>query len=284
MESAADILKLDFVSYHTPLDKARLWTRSGDPQQKEQACLLLEGLHHKYSHALEIGQEWVLALLECGREDEAKRVLERIEPLHRNPNEEILCRWGRLYKDQGDRYVPAIGVADEKQTDDPIMAERYYRLALTRYDAAYKIRNGHYPGINKATLLLIVGTLGPGPFGTQQSKDRQDSAALAQDLLARRRNWPHDLPDDDIWHPATEAEAHLLLQHWEESARLYHIAQAQPNFHPQNQESMRRQVQRILHCFRKIGITNVGPFSDLDAIFPVEGSAKMAGPPGPARA
>ena len=41
----------------------------------------------------------------------------------------------------------------------------FYRKSLEKYDRAYQIRSGYYPGINKATLLLMLGSLKAGQTG-----------------------------------------------------------------------------------------------------------------------
>jgi len=93
----------------------------------------------------------------------------------------------------------------------------------------------------------------------QASPDLLASKALAQQLIKNRRNWPADLPDDRIWHPATEAEARLLLEEWPKAAELYKKAQEQPNCQPFHIRSMKQQAERILECFRRRGV-EVGEF------------------------
>ncbi len=46
------------------------------------------------------------------------------------------------------------------QDEDLDRAEQHYLEALRQYDLGYGLRNGHYPGINKATLLLLLAALG----------------------------------------------------------------------------------------------------------------------------
>jgi tetratricopeptide (TPR) repeat protein len=271
MTTAEEVLQIPYPSYHASLEIAREWTRSEDKNKNQESVKLLKGLFDLHPYTLEVGQELVLALLECGNEAEAKRVLMEIDALAPYPNEEVLCRWGRLYKDNGDRYVELPVPVRQARMPSPVTAAYYYRRALEKYDEAYEpIRSGHYPGINKATLLLILGTLPDDPALTEPKEPfRQGSEDLARELLARRKHWPIDRDEDiHIWHPATEAEANLLLRRWDQAARLYREAQEKANIGGFHSGSMRKQVARILHCFTQIGVNEFGSFQDLDAIFP----------------
>lgn len=275
MDTAAEVLSLQYVSYWAPLAKARKWARSGEDALKREAIALLQALRQRYPHALEIGQELALTLLECSMDADARRVLQDLDAMCNNPNEEILCRWGRLYKDNGDRYVrlappPRGGQGEEpagESAEEPVTAARYYRLALEKYAAAYQIRFGHYPGINNATLLLMLAALSSD--ASQSDQNHRESEDLARELLKRRGSWPQDLAEDlDVWHPATEAEAQLLLQEWEEAAQLYRSAQNAMACERLHRDSMRKQVVRILYCFARLGIADTGPFKDLGEVFP----------------
>ncbi len=110
-------------------------------------------------------------------------------------------------------------------TSDPVLAGEFYRRSLEKYDQAYRIRSSHYPGINKATLLLIVGWLKSNAPGAPRALEISESAELAGRLLTDRPHWPRDQPDDEtVWHPATAGEAHLLRQEWSQAAAQYRVA------------------------------------------------------------
>lgn len=252
------------LSYHRLLRIAQKWIRAGNDAEKREAVALLNELRRAYPHALAIGQELGLALMECGRHDEAEQVLHELEGQFPNLDEETLCRAGRLYKEYGDRHTVAPA--------DLNTAAAYYRSAIAKYDAAYQIRLGHYPGINKAALLHLLGTLDPATAQEERSAGfRRQSETVARELLARREQWPHDQPEDlTVWHPATEAEARLLLQEWQRAAALYRQVQQASGLTAHAIKSMRGQVERILHGFRNLGIAEMGPFSDLDALFPAK--------------
>ena len=275
MDTADEVLSLHYVSYWAPLVKARKWTRSGDDALKREAVVLLRQLRERYPHALEIGQELALALLECSMDSDARRVLQDLDAMCHNANEEILCRWGRLYKDNADRYLRFAHRGPEARepepaaqpAEEPTTAALFYRLALEKYAAAYQIRFGHYPGINTATLHLMLAALSTEPY--LQDQNRQESEDIARDLLKRRAVWPQDLAEDiDVWHPATEAEARLLLQEWDGAAQLYRSAQSAMACERLHRESMQRQAVRILYCFRRLGLADTGPFDDLAEVFP----------------
>src|SRR5262249_3228041 len=131
-----------------PLEAARGWLRDG--LRKADALELLEALWRTYRHALAVGNELVLALLENGRQAEALAELKRLKEQFREVDWETHCRRGRLYKQQGDLASKA---------GDLVTAEARYREALEQYELGYGLREGHYPGINRATLLLLLAAL-----------------------------------------------------------------------------------------------------------------------------
>jgi tetratricopeptide (TPR) repeat protein len=257
------ILKTPFPSYHKPLELARSLTRSGNEDDRRKAVALLDGLRQRYPHVLAIGQELVLALEECHEPDQAERTLKALEKSFLNLDEEFLCRWGRLFKDRGDEYTPLPWSRPDGRMPDPVLAESFYRKSLEKYDQAYRIRFGHYPGINKATLLLILGSLTPPPPSSPPRPELQESPELAGKLLANRPNWTTELPDDlTVWHPATAGEAHLLRREWPEAANQYREALQDKALTPHARESMRRQVERIVMCFRNLSVSPAPPFDN----------------------
>ena len=251
--SLDQILKTPFPSYHKPLELARSLTRSGNEDDRRKAVELLDGLRQRYPHVLAIGQELVLALEESHEPDQAEQTLKTLEKSFLNLDEEFLCRWGRLFKDRGDEYTPLPWSKPGGRVPDPVLAEAFYRKSLAKYDQAYRIRFGHYPGINKATLLLMLG------FADSASARVTAAAGTLKSRRARRQaagepaNWPSEQPDDlTVWHPATAGEAHLLRREWAEAANQYREALEGKNLTPHARDSMRRQVERILMCFRNL--------------------------------
>jgi hypothetical protein len=243
-------------------------TRSGTEEDRRKAVALLDGLRHRYPHVLAIGQELVLALEESREADRAEEVLKTLEKSFLNLDEEFLCRWGRLFKDRGDEYTLLPWSQPRRRAPDLVLAEAFYRKSLAKYDQAYRIRFGHYPGINTATLLLILGSLAPREPGSAERPELSKSAELAGTLLANRANWPGEQPDDlPVWHPATAGEAHLLRREWAEAAYQYQVALEGKNVTPHARDSMRRQVERILMCFHKLNVAPAPPFDDPASLF-----------------
>ena len=257
------ILKTAFPSYHRPLELARSLTRSGNEVDRRKAVELFIGLRQRYPHVLTIGQEQILALEECCEPDRAEQLLHTLEKLFLNLDEEFLCRWGRLFKDRGDEYTSLPWSKPGGRVSDLVLAEAFYRKSLAKYDHAYRIRFGHYPGINKAALLLILGSLTATTPDLRQRPEVQESEDLASSLLATRLRWPSDQPDDPtVWHPATAGEAHLLPQEWAEAANQYREALQCKNLTPHARRSIRRQAERILMCFKKLAVVPPPPFDD----------------------
>lgn len=274
MKKVANMLKWWTAGYDALLERARRWRLSGKRSEQEQACELLEGLAVEYPLALEIGQELVLALADLGMHSEAQHKLEELERELRNPNEELLCRWGRLFKDEGDRlnrYLPLDlrppVMGDAREPSDQQAYESYDR-ALQKYDKAYAIRDGHYPGINKATLLLVRAALAQRMgLPTEAEAGTKAAHELAGVLLRRRASWPDDQPDDHIvWHPATEAEALLLRSEWDKAAELYHALGDRVAY--KQREAMRKQVGRILVAWDLLGVKDRGPCITAEALLP----------------
>jgi hypothetical protein len=279
--SLDQILKTPFPSYHKPLELARSLTRSGNEQDRHKAVALLDGLRQRYPHVLAIGQELVLALEECHEPDRAEQMLKTLEKSFLNLDEEFLCRWGRLFKDRGDEYTPLPWSKPGGRVPDPVLAEAFYRKSLAKYDQAYRIRFGHYPGINKATLLLILGSLTAPTPGSQVRQEVLESTELAGKLLSDRPHWPIDQPDDlTVWHPATAGEAHLLRREWVEAAYRYSEALQGKNVNHHARESMRRQAERILMCFRNLSVSPSPPFDDPIALFNIDTQQPTVSAPG----
>jgi hypothetical protein len=254
-------------SYHKLLAVARAASRSGVSEKCLWSVTVLKGLRERYPHVLAIGQELVLALLECKDEEEAEVVLGRLDRSFTNVDEETLCRWGRLFKDQGDAYVRLPWSDPDGRPADPEMARVFYKKSIERYDQAYRIRSGYYPGINKATLLLILGTLQP-PIAGALPKEIQESDALAAALLAGRSTWPSTNPEDEtLWHPATAGEAYLLRHMWDAAAQQDGDALKSRYITAHARTAMYRQVERIRMCVTMLGSTIPPPLGDPKTFF-----------------
>lgn len=214
-----------------------------------------------FKAAAAIGQELVLAHLQADNVAAAQALLHELAAELGAPDEESLCRWGRLFKDHADALLPkgndSAGSADS--------ALGFYLKSIDKYDEAFQLRRGHYPGINKASLLLIVASL--CKHESRHAQLRNDSRQLADELLASRARWPKQQDDDDVWHWATEGEAHALLERWDRAAACCRRALDEPCCQQFHAGSMSKQLMRILEALRQLQIADFGPLNDLPALF-----------------
>lgn len=273
--TAKSVLDMRFISYATPLALARKWARSDEPRDREQALELLKGLFARFPHSLEIGQELALAYMQSGEHGTARSILDQLQLLCRSPNEEVLARRGRDYRDKGDSYVrypeyvgpPKVRIGGATEIADEAL--RYYRLALQEYEKAYQIRFGHYPGVNVATLHLLLAAFETDD--TQRAKHLDASKTLAQRLLARKAEWPHEHDDDGVWHAASAGELHLLLREWQAAEDSYRTAWRHAKCQEFHCQSMLKQVIRIVYCYQRLGVGSLGAFDDLSQLFSAKG-------------
>lgn len=223
-----------YPSYDVPLKLVRRWVR-GDEAAARAGVEALRLLRLRYPCAIKVGDELVLALLQVGDVEAARTELATLEHEFKGQlNEETLCRFGRIHRDIADTAL------------DPPPAD--YRRARAGYDAAweyyhraYGIRRGHYPGINVAALYLLRGWVSDP---ARREALVRSAVETATDLLAHRKGWPADLPDDDLWHAATEGDAALLLGDLDAASRRYRevLARADQDFY---KASIGRQVRRL---------------------------------------
>ncbi len=270
-QTAGQLLKRFSIGYDTLLERARRWRIGDDNGLKKEAIELLQGLRQRFPLSLEIGQELVLALLDAGLRDQAERQLGELRSLVRNPNEELLSRLGRLFKDDGDWLNPYLPAELKRRSEgegrqaNAEQADRSYLLSQNYYDQAYQVRRGHYPGINKATLLLLRASLAWALGERQRAGDLRESAAqLARELLDQRRHWTSDQPDDPtVWHPATAAEAYLLLGEWHHAGELYRAIPRSAG----HRGTIGKQILRILASLDVLGVKDRGECQSVETIF-----------------
>jgi tetratricopeptide (TPR) repeat protein len=256
--TADEVLAVPCPGYQSYLDVARQWLHSGERERKGQAVRLLEGLRRRYPNAPQVAQTLVLALIETGHPEEAEKVLREAEKEFASPDEESLSRFGRLFRDKGDEYG---GPPDGPPNTE--LALWQYERALEKYQEAARVRNGHFPLICVAELHLILASWDPA----RRPARFEQAQAVARDLLARRP-WPAFLPDDNVWHLATEAQACWLLGDPHRARALYREAVEQGNCQPFHVASMRRGAERTLRAFQRMGRLGVSaPLENLDEIF-----------------
>jgi len=140
---------------------------------------------------------------------------------------EILSLRGRLWKDALER---ASGTASAK-----IPGER----AREEYLRAFAIARDPYPGINAATLSMLLG--------------RADEAKrLAAEVAAQLKSAPSSL---GIWDLATLGEAELLLGHFDAAGERYAAAYSLASASAGVIATMRRQIRllgRVIPCANEI--------------------------------
>ncbi len=161
-----------------------------------------------------------LAHARAGAAREAHALLDRAQPLvASDPGllTEILSLRGRLWKDRLHRER------------DAAMARESASTARKEYIAAYALNHEPYPGINAATLALILG---------EQSTARQ----LSREIITRLMTQQESLT---CWDHATLGEAHLLLGELDRARESYATAYASAPGDAGSVASMRRQVRLI---------------------------------------
>lgn len=130
---------------------------------------------------------------------------------------DILSLRGRLWKDAYQRAL--------HKPEGTAMAER----ARHEYLAAYGREHDVHPGINAATLSLLLG-------------DRAAALSLARQIVARLTE---RASRRTLWDDATLGEAHLILGQFDHAAQCYASAYAQSEGDAGSVATMRRQLQLL---------------------------------------
>lgn len=261
---AQKVIDAVYPGFQEPLRIAHSWVIKGQ-EWVMAAIQVLKHLQTEYPHALKVRAELVLAYLEAEDRNEAELELASLErefPV--DQEEETLCRFGRLRREIGDDWVKGATLTDEQFR----MAAREYELAWHYYDRAFIIRDrkGHYPGINRAALYLLRAWAARSPEVRAVLVTQAREAA--GELLARSDKWPHDNPEDDVWHLASAAEAQLLLGEWFQSTENYRLAKSHKLSGDFHRESIGKGVRRLLRPLREVGNLPEETAADLTALFP----------------
>jgi tetratricopeptide repeat protein/adenylate/guanylate cyclase family protein len=151
---------------------------------------------------------------------------------------EILGLRGRLWKDHLHRHPDAPDAA------------AFALRARSEYLAAYALQGDPYPGINAATLSMLL-------------EDRVEAKRLAAEVAgrlaaqtSRRTRWDY----------ATEGEAHLLLGHFDLARERYAAAVALAPGDTGSVSSMRRQVHLLARVIPNVdAVLEVLPATDVVA-------------------
>jgi hypothetical protein len=198
------------------LEEMRTLARSRDEQSIKQAVSGLEELKQRVPTAAEIISELAFALLElaelAGNRDHYRRAVEELTDFEERQkgfysrDVEVLCRWGRLWKDCGDRALQNQTAAQhqgqspagtsatmptsvreqprgQSQGDTPattlaaapapfqLSPAQWYHVSAAYYRRAYEASEDYYPGINLATLTFLISSLDVSPTTRQQSEN-----------------------------------------------------------------------------------------------------------------
>lgn len=251
---AGEAMKIAYVSYAMPLKVARYWLSQGGEQLFE-AVTLLVWLREQYPHALDVGHELALALLESGKSEEAETLAQSLRTMTRSPNEEVFGRLGRLYRDRGDLFsdLPDVPRGDASARPDDERARDLYSRALRHYEKAYEIRNGYYPGINVAVLRVILAGLAVD----QSSRNELFSKAIkiSEYLIQQHQSnkWPAPKENEIVWQLATAGEFLAILGHWEEADKYLTSAVTHALLSNLNVNSIGKQQRRLIHYLEKLG-------------------------------
>ena len=200
-------------SYRVPLAHAhRIWKSGRTRASVDLAIRILDCAMDRFGQCIPLVQEYVLLLAEAGRDEDALRMLGPLEDIccvfH---DEETLCRVGRMCKDLGDRSLAAVTVASNALAGHS--AWHWYDAAYRRYLEAFEIGQGYYPGVNAATLALMVGHV---------EESREVAAKVLE--VCRQKDLSTLHIEDCFWVLVTEGECYLLLGKGREAATAYREA------------------------------------------------------------
>lgn len=132
-------------------------------KQSDDGCRILDQAIKEYPTAVPLRSEYALCLAQQDRYREAIEQVEAISGLCVEFKDyETLCRLARVYKDLGDRRLATdlkqqYGDFDGMADTEFHVARQLYVDAMRLYEQAYAISQNYYPGINAATLALLVG-------------------------------------------------------------------------------------------------------------------------------
>lgn len=182
-----------------------------------------------------------LAHARSGAKHQAHALLDQAQAAAADPSHllgEILSLRGRLWKDDLSRAPDKPGAT--------ATAER----ARKEYLAAYALERDPYPGINAATLSLLLG-------------DREAAQALAREIRLRLAS---QMPPHTCWDHATEGEALLLLGEFERARECYAAARAAAPRDAGTVATMRRQVKLLARVLPEAaGVLSLLPAADVVA-------------------
>ncbi len=159
--------------------------------------VIAEGLQ-KWPNDIRLQQLMALALARSGATHRANSILLQLLELG-HEDEETLSLLARTHKDL---WLQATDQEEKKEQ---------LQLAAKRYKEAYQRSNSYYPGINAATMAMLMG-------------DKNEALALAEEVRDRCLGQLKPLQEktcDDYWLMATLGESCLILQQFAEAKQWY---------------------------------------------------------------
>jgi class 3 adenylate cyclase len=165
-----------------------------------------------------------ITLSRTGATERANAVLEQLRQ-EGERDEETLGNLGRTYKD-----LAMSGPASDR--------EKFLRRAAETYGQAYQGSGGYWPGINAATMNLLVG-------------ERDYARKLAQEVRERCLKEVRDPSGDSYWEYAALGQAALICQDWAEAERWYARAAEQRKERYGDLQSSRRNARLILDYWQQ---------------------------------
>lgn len=166
-----------------------------------------------------------LALARSGATERANAILEALQT-EAHTSEETLGMLGRTYKD----------LAANTSIDSQRLS--YLRRAAAIYSDAYQRSGGYWPGINAATMTLLVG-------------DEELAADLAKRVKEQCVKEIDDPSGDLYWELAALGEAALISRDWNDAEQWYGRAAQQGNNRYGDLNSSRRNARLILRYWNQ---------------------------------
>jgi tetratricopeptide (TPR) repeat protein len=223
-----------YPSYRVPLFLARQCWLQG---KAADGAALLQQQHALFPHAVPLEQEYALLLAELGAWREARAMLLQFrEGCRVFGDYETLSRLGRAHKNAGDRawhrgYTSGqAGVA--LAPDSP--AWRQYQLALEVYEEAFVLSEHCYPGVNAASLAVLLG-------------DRVKAERLARRVAVLSAEPVAFTRDEPFWVHASRGEAALVLGRYDDAHEFYGNALPEITDEVQYVQTAYHQLCRLWH-------------------------------------
>ncbi|TWU04692.1 hypothetical protein Pla52n_27340 [Stieleria varia] len=232
------------IGWRAGCEVAKAWIATNDPQRHADAERLLRELIAEFPHAEELWEHLAFALLQLGRVDDAKKCLNDALRQFEVHTEELLCRLGRIEKDEAHKHFHA-----ERWS----AAMSHFEASFRHYSDAEHLERGHYPAINKAaTRLYVAACLKHLGQPTHAERDLEIARTIARDLIETFPTWRPVTAEDELWHLATVAEAHAIAGNDAQADQYYDAALQHKLIQPSSRESITRQRERnaelIRHC------------------------------------